>query len=213
MSFVPTVERISADEVGEIPGLEGLIRYWADDPDSPGDWFREAGQRWGSGLAMRRNGELLGFAFYAPSEYLPRASRCSVGHIDPESALLAYVDGDPRTRRHLLVRVLKEMRQRGIPFIEAVSSDVGHPHHTPTGFFMENGWQPVRRGWMRAQPYTLMRVDLGSSVEVGELARGLIGKVRLPKLKPGSPLPGAFVRKGKPSTFLREKSKEEAPQS
>lgn len=213
MSFVPTIERISADEIAEIPGLEGVIRYWADDPDSLTDWFREVDERWGCGLAMRRNGELLGFALYAPSEQLPRASRCSVGHIDPAAALLAYVDGDTRTRRHLLVRVLKEMRQRGMPFIEAVSSDVGQPHHVPTRFFMDNGWQPVRRGWLRGQPYTLMRADLGSSVEVGEFARGLIGKVRLPKLKTGSPLPGAFVRKGAPSAYLREEPKEEAPQS
>ena len=213
MSFVPVVERISADEIGEIPGLISLIRYWADDPDPPEDWFREAGERWGSGLAMRRGGELLGFAIYAPPEYLPRANRCSVGHMDPEAALLAYVDGDPRTRRHLLVRVLKEMRQRGLSSVDAVSSDVDYPHHTPTGFLLENGWQPVRRGWSMGQPYTLMRADLGSSVEVGELARGWIGKVRLPKLKPRYPLPGAFVRKGSPSALLRTESKAEARRS
>lgn len=213
MSFVPTIERISADDIGEIPGLEGLIRYWADDPDPPEDWFREAGEKWGCGLAMRRNSELLGFAVYAPSEYLPRASRCSLGNMNPDAALLAYVDGDSRTRRHLLVRVLKEMRQRGLSSVDAVSSDVGHPHHTPTGFLLENGWQPVRRGWLRGQPYTLMRVDLGSSVEVGELARGLIGKVRLPKLKSRSPLPGAFVRKGSPSTLLQAEPRSEVQRS
>lgn len=203
MSFVPTIEKISAEDIGEIPALEGLIRYWADDPNSPEDWLREAGERWGCGLAMRRNGELLGFAICVPSEYLPRASCCSVGHMDPEAAMLAYLDGDPRTRRHILVRVLKEMRQRDIPFVEAVSSDVGHPYHTSTVFLQGNGWQPVRRGWLRGNPYTLMRADLGSSVEVGELARGLIGKVRLPKLKPNAPLPGAFVREESPSTLLR----------
>ena len=193
--------------------MEGLIRYWADDPDSPEDWFREAGERWGCGFAMRRSGELLGFAIYAPSEYLPRASRCSVGRMRPDTALLAYVDGDTRTRRHLLVRVLKEMRQRGLSSVDAVSSDVGHSHHTPTRFLLENGWQPVRRGWLRGQPYTLMRADLGSSVEVGELARGLIDKVRLPKLKSRSPLPGAFVRKGSPSALLRAESKAEVRRS
>ena len=213
MSFVPTIEKISAGDAGEIPALKGLIRYWADDPSSPEDWLREAGERWGCGLAMRRNGELLGFAIYVPSEYLPRASRCSVGHMDPDAAMLAYVEGDPRTRRHLLVRVLKEMRQRDIPFVEAVSSDAGHPYHTSTRFLQGNGWQTVRRGWLMGQPYTLMRANLGSSVEVGELARGLIGKVRLPKLRPNAPLPGAFVREERQYTLLQAEPKVGEPRS
>lgn len=209
MSFVPTIERISAEEISEIPGLEELIAYWADAPDSPEAWFREAGERLGCGLVMRRNGDILGFALYGPPEYLPRAERCSVGAPDPEAAVLAYVGGDSRTRRHILVRILKEMRQRGVSSIEAVSSDVGHPSHTATSFLLESGWRPVRRGWLRGRPYTLMRAELGSTVEVGELARGLIGKVRLPRLKPASPAPGAFVRKERPVTLL----KAEAPPS
>ena len=207
LSFVSTIEKISADETGEIPGLEELIDYWAESPESPEAWFREAEERWGCGLVMRRDGEVLGFALYAPPEYLPRTSRCSVGALDPEAPVLAYVGGDLRTRRHILVRVLKETRQRGGKGIEAISSDVGHPHHTTTSFLLESGWQPVRRNWGRA--YTLMRADLGSAVEVGELARGLIGRVRLPKLKPASPLPGAFTRKERPMALL----KAEAPRS
>ncbi len=203
MSFVPTIERISADEVHNIPGLEALIEYWAESPESPEAWFRKAEERWGAGLAMRRSGEVLGFTLYGPPEYLPRARRCSVGTLDADAALLAYIDGDTRTRRHLLVRVLKEMRHRGIERVEAVSSDVEHPRHLPTGFLLESGWQPVRRGWHRGRPYTLMHVDLGSTVEVGELARGLIGKVRLPKLKPRSPVPGAFAREEPPVDRLR----------
>lgn len=209
MSFVPTIERISADEIGEIPGLKELIEYWAESPRSPEAWFREAEGRWGCGLAMRRNSELLGFALYGPPEYLPRAAHCSVGAPDPETPLLAYVDGDLRTRRHILLRLLKEMRQRGVAGVEAVSSDIGHPSHPSTDFLLAGGWQPVRRGWSRGRPYTLMRADLGSVIEVGELARGLIGKVRLPKLKPASPAPGAFVQKERPSALL----KAEAPRS
>ncbi len=203
MSFVPTIERISADEVGEIPGLEGLIEYWAESPRSPESWFRKVGECWGSaGLAMRRSGEVLGFALYGPPEYLPRAGHCAVGPLDAEAVLLAYLEGDSRTRRHLLARVLKEVRHQGIERVEAVSSDVGQPHHIPTGFLLESGWQPIRRGWYRGRPYTLMQADLGSTVEVGELARGLIGRVRLPKLKPVSPAPGAFVREERPSERL-----------
>ncbi len=209
MSFVPTIEGISAGEIGEIPGLQELIEYWAESPASAETWFREAGERWGGGLVMRRSDEVLGFALYAPPEHLQRAARFPVGPLDPEVPLLAYVSGDSRTRRHILARVLKEMRQRGAKGIEAVSSDVEHPRHTATGFLLESGWQPVRRSWLRGRPYTLMRADLGSTVEVGELARGLIGKVRLPKLKQTYPLPGAFTRKERPSALL----KTEAPRS
>lgn len=209
MSFVPTIERISAQEISEIPGLEELIEYWAEAPASNEAWFREAGERMGCGLVMRRNDEILGFALYAPPEYLPRAGRCGVGAPNPEAAVLAYISGDSRTRRHILVRVLKEMRQRDVPYIEAVSSDAGHPSHAATSFLLESGWRPVRRGWLRGRPYTLMRAELGSTVEVGELARGLIGKVRLPKLKPASPAPGAFVKKERPVALI----KAEAPRS
>jgi hypothetical protein len=64
----------------------------------------------------------------------------------------------------------------------------------PTSFLLESGWKPVRRGWRRGSLYTLARTDLGSAVEVGELARGLVGRVKLPKLKAPNPAPGALVR-------------------
>lgn len=209
MSFVPAVERISPDETGGIPGLGSLIRYWTLDARSPEEWLREVADHRGAGLAMRRGDEVLGIALYGPPECLPRARRCSVGPLDPEAALLAYVGGDSRTRRHLLVRALKEMRHQGVERVEAVSSDAGHSWHLPTGFLLENGWRPVRRGWYRGRPYTLMQVDLGSTVEVGELARGLIEKVRLPRLKPNAPAPGAFVRAEPPQDHFRA----EAPRS
>ncbi|MGB3682323.1 MAG: hypothetical protein WA990_07520 [Rubrobacteraceae bacterium] len=211
MSFVPTIERISAEEIGEIPGLEGVIQYWAESPVSAEAWFRKAGERWGCGLAMRRDGEILGFLLYGPPEYLPRAAHCSVGVPDPEEPLLAYLGGDPKTQRRLLLRMLGEMRQRRVAGVGAVSSDVGRPNHPPTDFLLACGWQPVRQGW--SQPYTLMRADLGSAIEVGELARGLIGKVRLPKLRPATPSAGAFARKESPAVFYEESLKAGAPQS
>lgn len=210
MSFVPTIERISAGKIREIPGLEGVIRYWADETDTLEDWHREAGDGLGVGFAMRHSDEFAGFALYAAAEYLPRANRLTIDTIEPDKILLAYVGGDTRTRRQLLVRVLKEMRQHGVPDMWAVSSDLGHPQHTTTDFLIESGWQPVRRGWTLGKPYTLMRAELGSSVEVGEFARGLIDKVRLPKLRRDHPLPGAFVREESPAAYLKAESKAEA---
>jgi hypothetical protein len=40
--------------------------------------------------------------------------------------------------------------------------------------------------------YTLAHIDLKSAVEVGELARALVGRVKLPGLK--SPVPGTLAR-------------------
>jgi hypothetical protein len=104
--------------------------------------------------------------------------------------LLAYVEGDTRTCRRLLVRMLRDLRQRGFAKVEAVSSDTGASRHVPTRLLMESGWRPVRSGLYRGRPYTLARTDLGSAVEVGELARGLIGRVKLPKLGRRAPSPG-----------------------
>jgi hypothetical protein len=50
----------------------------------------------------------------------------------------------------------------------------------------------VRRASYRRSYYTLVHIDLKSAVEVGELARALVGRVKLPGLK--APLPGALVR-------------------
>jgi hypothetical protein len=40
--------------------------------------------------------------------------------------------------------------------------------------------------------YTLVNIDLKSAVEVGELARTLVGRVKLPAIQ--SPVPGTFAR-------------------
>jgi hypothetical protein len=194
-SFVPTVGEISAEAVGEIPGLEAVISHWTEGACSAEEWFRELNAGWGtSGFVVRRGGDALGFVIYGPRDNLPRAAAYPVGPLGEDAVLLAYVAGDARTRRRLLVRMLRDLRHRGVGRVEAVASDLGAGHHAPTRFLLESGWKPVRRGWYGGSSYTLVRTDLGSAVEVGELARGLVGRVRLPGLKRPTPAPGAFVR-------------------
>ncbi len=198
-SFVPTVGAISPGEVSEVPGLEAVISYWTDGTRSAEEWFRELNACWGTaGLVVRRGEDALGFVVYGPNEHLPRAGAYPVGPLGEDAALLAYVAGDARTRRRLLVRMLRDLRHRGVGTVEAVASDRGTRHHVPTRFLLESGWKPVRRGWYRGNPYTLVRTDLGSAVEVGELARGLVGRVKLPGLKSPTPAPGAFSRATSP---------------
>lgn len=182
--FMPTVSEISAGEAGEIQGLEAVISYWTEGACSAEDWVREVVSFWGTtGFVKRRGDEVLGFAVYGPHRCLPRAGRYPVGPLGEDAALLAYLEGDGRTCRHLLVRVMRDLKLRGFGGVEAIASDLGLPRHVSTRFLSESGWKPVCRGWRTGLPYTLMRADFGNTVEVGELARGLMGRVKLPVLK------------------------------
>jgi len=187
------IGEVSAEDANEVPGLEAVISHWTDDEYSAEEWFREVNDLWGTaGFVVRRGGEVQGFVVYGPPEQLPRAARYPLGPIDEEAALLAYAGGDVRTRRRLLVRMLRDLRQRGVGRVEAIASDRGVSNHVPTSFLLESGWRPVRRAPYHMSYYTLAHIDLKSAVEVGELARALVGRVKLPGLK--SPVPGTFAR-------------------
>ena len=192
-SFVPMVGEISAEDASEVPGLGAVISYWTGDRYSAEEWFRELNDLWGTaGFAVRRGGEVQGFVVYGPSERLAQAARYPLGPLDDEAVLLAYAGGDVRTRRRLLVRMLRDLRQRSVGRVEAIASDRGVSNHVPTSFLLESGWQPMRRAPYRMSYYTLAHIDLKSAVEVGELARALVGRVKLPGLK--SPVPGTLAR-------------------
>ncbi|MDP8951662.1 MAG: hypothetical protein M3N18_05400 [Actinomycetota bacterium] len=186
--FIPTIAEIRAEEAGGIQGLEPVISYWTEGAYSAAEWFDEVFASWGpAGFVMRRGEEVSGFAVYGPPKYLPRAGRYPLRPLDEDCALLAYLQGDPRTRRHLLARVMRDLRLRGFSGVEAIASDLGRSRHVSTAFLSESGWKPVRRGLGTGSPYTLMRADFGSIVEVGEFARELVGRVKLPVLK--APVP------------------------
>lgn len=193
-SFVPTVAAISPDDAGEIAGLEAIIWHWTERTCSAEEWFREVTAGWGTaGFVVRRGGDSSGFVVYGTTEHLPHARTYPVGPLGEDAVLLACVTGDARTRRRLLVRMLRDLKHRGVVRVEAIASDREAANHVPTPFLLESGWKPVRRGWHRGSPYTLARTDLGSAVEVGELARGLVGRVKLPHLKAPKPAPGALI--------------------
>lgn len=195
--FAPVIRGISAAEAPEVPGLEAVISYWTEREYTAEEWFGELAGTWGSaGLVARRGDEVLGFAVFGPAGYLPRAGHYPVGDLEEDDVLLACVEGDGRTSRNLLVRVLRELRVRGgVSGIEAIASDLGSSRHVSTRFLVENGWQPLRRVWYRCRPYTLVRVDLNSAVWTEDAAQPLGGVARLPRLKGAPrPSPGIFVR-------------------
>ena len=191
-SFVPTIGEISAEEAAEVPDLEAVVSYWTENRHSAEGWFHELNDRWGTaGFAVRRGGEVQGFVIYAPPEHLASAARYPFA-VDEEAVLLAYAGGDTRTRRRLLVRMLRDLRQRGVGRVQAIASDRGVSNHVPTSFLLESGWQPLHRAPYRSSYYTLAHIDLKSAVEVGELARSLVGRVKLPGIQ--SPVPGTLAR-------------------
>ncbi len=191
-SFVSTVGEISAEDAVGVPGLDSIISYWTDDEYSAEGWFHELNDRWGTaGFAVRRGGEVQGFVVYAPPELLVRAARYPLA-VDEEAVLLAYAGGDARTRRRLLVRMLRNLKQRGVGRVQAIASDRGVSNHVPTSFLLESGWQPLHRAPYRSSYYTLVHIDLKSAVEVGQLARELVGRVKLPGIQ--SPVPGTLAR-------------------
>jgi hypothetical protein len=191
-SFVPTIGEISAEEAVEVPDLEAVVSYWTENRHSAEGWFHELNDRWGTaGFAVRRGGEVQGFVIYAPPEHLASAARYPLA-VDEEAVLLAYAGGDTRTRRRLLVRMLRDLRQRGVGRVQAIASDRGVSNHVPTSFLLESGWQPLHRAPYRSSYYTLAHIDLKSAVEVGKLARSLVGRVKLPGIQ--SPVPGTLAR-------------------
>ena len=191
-SFVPVVAEITPDAADGVPGLARTVAFWTGNRPAP-EWFREMEDCWGTaGFVLRRGEEVQGFVVYGPPERFPRAGEYPVGPLADGAAMLAYVGGDARTRRRLLVRMLADLKARGVGTVEAVASDRERPHHVPTAPMVENGWQPVRHAPLGG--YTLVRVELGNTVEVGELARSLVGKVRLPSLKRKVPNPGILAR-------------------
>ena len=191
-SFVSTVGEISAQDVVGVPGLDAVIAYWTEDGHSAEEWFHELNDRWGTaGFAMRRGGEVQGFVVYAPPGRMTRAAHYPLA-IDEETVMLAYVGGDTRTRRRLLVRMLRDLRQRGVGSVQAIASDRGVSNHVSTSFLLESGWQSLGRAPYRMSFYTLAHIDLKSAVEVGELARSLVGRVKLPGIQ--SPVPGTLAR-------------------
>lgn len=191
-SFVPVVGAITPDSADGVPGLAEAVSFWTQGRPAA-EWFREMEEGWGTaGFVVRRGDEVQGFVVYGPPERFPRARGYTVGPFADDAAMLAYVGGDVRTRRRLLVRMLRELRLRGVGTVEAVASDRDRPHHVPTAFMLQSGWRPVRHAPLGR--YTLVRTELGSAVEVGELARSLVGKVRLPNLKRKVPNPGILAR-------------------
>ena len=188
-SFVSTVGEISAEEAVGIPNLDAVISYWTDDGCTAEEWFHELNDRWGpAGFAVRP-----GTPVEQPCWRCSMPLACaSVKPCTSPPPLYGPERGPSLARRRLLVRMLRDLRQRGFGKVQAIASDRGVSNHVPTSFLLESGWQSLHRAPYRMSYYTLAHIDLKSAVEVGELARALVGRVKLPGIQ--SPVPGTLAR-------------------
>ncbi|MGF1473655.1 MAG: hypothetical protein ACFB50_18180 [Rubrobacteraceae bacterium] len=199
--YVTTIDKLSPQEIEEIPEPAAVISYWTGEACPPEEWALQVEDLWGpAGLVMRRGKRVLGTAIFGPPAFFPRAERLFTRSFTENLVFLAYVGGDQRNRKHLLVRALKELRQREVAAVEAIAGSPGVSLHIPEHFLLENGWRPVRKVWLSGRAYTLMRTDLSNALEVGGLARDIIGRVKLPKLGSDAPVPGGACVQVEPSS-------------
>jgi hypothetical protein len=193
--FKPSVVELTPRLAGDVPGLEEALSYWGEGEQSAEGWIEELLGEWGRvGFVMRNGGVISGCIVYAPASYLPLALRYPLSSLRVEDVLLAHLFGDRRSKKHLLVQAMRELRLTGVGSLEAIASDLGLSHHTSSVFLFENGFRPVEHTFYRGLPYTLARVELGNTVGVDGLARGLISRVKIPALHPPVPSPESPAR-------------------
>ncbi|AHY45935.1 Hypothetical Protein RradSPS_0652 [Rubrobacter radiotolerans] len=191
-SFVPVVQEVSPEDAWGLPELGEAVLHWTGGEGEAGEWISETRREWGNcGFKLSRGEECLGFVLFGPPGRLPGSldypfEACSAACSAPdEGALLACLAGDGRTAKRLLVRMLRDLRGRGVRRVEAIASDGARRNHAATGTLLRAGWRPVDRALFCGRFYTLLELDLAGTVETGERARtfiGQVGQVRLPQL-------------------------------
>lgn len=188
--FKTSVVELTPGLAGDVPGLEEALSYWSEGERSAEECVEELLGEWGrAGFVMRNGGRISGCIVYAPASYLPLALRYPLSSLRREDVLMAHLSGDRRSKKHLLVRALRDLRLRGIGSLGAIASDLGLFHHPSSVFLFGNGFRPVEYVFYRGFPYTLARAELANTVGIDGLARGLISRVRIPPLKSPAPLP------------------------
>ena len=123
------------------------------------------------------DGMSVGYAQYAPPDFLPNSREYPAGPPSTDSVLLAclFVPHREFQRRnigqHLLTAILNELVERGIPAVETFACRDGWEN--PSGsidFYRKHGFTVVRD-----DAYPLLRRELKSGVEKNPLAGAIPG--------------------------------------
>ncbi|MGI8578647.1 MAG: GNAT family N-acetyltransferase [Nocardioidaceae bacterium] len=168
------VAALTLDNVGDLPLPCRNCVSWelgtpGSDPTGKADWLSAVLLDWGScGRIVYVDGDVAGFAIYAPPEYVERMGMAATSAISSDAVLLMTArvlpaHGAVGIGRVLIQSVVKDLlRRRGVKAIEAFGDVQGHDQAcvVPARFLTAVGFKTVQ-----AHPrYPRMRLDLGNVV-------------------------------------------------
>jgi GNAT superfamily N-acetyltransferase len=116
------------------------------------DWFRATRDQWGPcGKLLYSSGRVIGYAQYAPPQYLPNAAAYEAGPLCAEATFLSclYLFDETSRRqgfgRLLLTSILCELRVRGVTVVETYArKDSQENPSGPLEFYLRQGFAVVR---------------------------------------------------------------------
>ena len=219
------VERLTLDNLAELPGDCAACTFWELDPvrraqvrgheaEEKAAWVSRMLREWGSvGRVVRVDGQVVGHLLWAPALHLPGAANLPTAPVSPDAVLLATGYLDPGYRGQGLGRLLVQamakdlIRHGGIGAVEAFGATRPRRDQCilPVDFLLAVGFRTHR-----AHPaYPRMRMDLRTTVswrEEFETALDRLRGVVSGKPQPVRPVPrdlGASPRRGRLSRTRR----------
>lgn len=203
--------RFTVDHLARLPEPERSCLFWelapVDRARLDGDaraaekeaWLSTVLREWGScGRVVLDEGQLVGYATYAPAAWLPGSASLPTSPPSPDAILLATVWVDPRHRggglgRMLVQGVAADLVTRGHSALEAYGDTRATTRGcvVPAEFLSGVGFKT-----QRPHPTTpRMRMELRAAIRWKDEVEQALGKVwevvRLPKPKATRPIGGS----------------------
>lgn len=183
---------ITLDNVADLPDPCRSCAFWEagtrlPEPRMKDDWISAVLLEWGScGRMLYVDGEVAGFAIYAPPEYVAMTSPVGGSTVSDDAVLLMTARILPQYAASGLGRVLIQsvvkdlLSRRGVKAIEAFADAQGHEHTCviPAEFLAAVGFKTVH-----PHPrYPRLRLDLRSVLtwraEVEVALERIVGAIR-----------------------------------
>ncbi|HEY5136412.1 MAG TPA: GNAT family N-acetyltransferase [Candidatus Nanopelagicales bacterium] len=180
MAIARRLAPLTRDSLDEIPApcrtctrweLDAVHRSRVEADGGGGDakaaWLSSTLLDWGScGQVVRLDGEVAGYALYAPPAYLPGLAAYPTAPVSPDAVALAALRVEPEHADHGLARMLvqgmaADLARRGVRAVEAIASATPGAVDclVPADFLLAVGFTTVR-----PHPRTpRLRLDLRST--------------------------------------------------
>lgn len=180
MAIARRLAPLTRDSLDEIPApcrtctrweLDAVHRSRVEADGGGGDakaaWLSSTLLDWGScGQVVRVDGEVAGYALYAPPAYLPGLAAYPTAPVSPDAVALAALRVEPEHADHGLARMLvqgmaADLARRGVRAVEAIASATPGAVDclVPADFLLAVGFTTVR-----PHPRTpRLRLDLRST--------------------------------------------------